>query len=404
MPSYTYLARDERGKAVSGTMTAPTAEALADELRRMGYLVTRAREVRRRTRLEWLAERLSRVSYDELVLLTLQLSKMVQVGIPLLTAIKTLEAQTENRRLRRALETVGNDLESGNSFSQALARHPRIFSQLFVGMVRAGESSGRLDEILRRLADFHQRQAELRQQLQTAMTYPFLLMVVGVGVVTFLMIGIIPKFMHIFLEAGVPLPLPTLMIYHMSQLVRRGWLGIILAFVASVAGVGAILRTPQGRRYADRRLLALPVIGPLVRRVALARLAGTLGALVSSGVPILESLELVERTVGNTVIEEVVRAVHKSVQRGGGLTGPFQASGQIPPMAVQMIAVGESSGTLDHMLAQLAEHYDQMVHHAIKRLTAFVEPAFLLVMGAVVAFIMASVLLPMFRMVNVINK
>jgi type IV pilus assembly protein PilC len=228
-------------------------------------------------------------------------------------------------------------------------------------------------------------------------------MAVGTGIIVFLMTGIIPKFMRIFLEAGVALPLPTLLLYQASELMRRGWPWLLAGSAACAALARAFLRTPPGRRRADRWWLEFPVVGPLVRKVALARLTGTLETLVSSGVPILESLEIAGQTVGNTVIEDVVKSVHQSVQQGGGLTEPLRASGQIPPMAVQMIAVGESSGTLDHMLGQIAEHYDQMVHHAIKRVTTFIEPAFLMLMGGVVAFIMASILLPMFRMVNVIK-
>ncbi len=404
MPRYSYTARDERGRAVNGTMLASTPEALADQLKQMGHLVTGARAVSERdARVQaWLA-RLTRIRYDDVVLFNVQLAKMVQVGIPLVSALDTLAQQTEQARLRGIIAEVAKQVEGGSSFSEALTRHPAAFSPLYVSMIRAGEASGKLDEILHRLAVFGQQQAELRQQLVTALTYPCLLFVVSVLVCGFLVTGIIPKFMHMFLEAGVTLPLPTLLLYRLSDILRHQWMWLLLASVALGAALRYAVRTPGGRRLVDARLLRLPVIGPLVNKVALCRFARTLETLVSSGVPILESLSIVEQTAGNVVIGEVVHGVHASVRRGGSLSEPLKAGHIFPPMAVQMISAGEASGTLDHMLGQIAEHYELLVKHGVVRVTAFIEPLFLMVMGGMVAFIMASVLLPMFRLVNVIR-
>ncbi len=403
MPSYRYLARDERGKAVSGTMTAPTPEALAEQLKRTGYLVTRTQEVREASSAGAVLGRFRGVSSDDLVLFNVQLAKLIQVGIPLVTSLKTLEAQTEHRRLREAIGRVAEAVEAGQAFSEALTRHPRVFSKLFINVVQAGEVSGKLDEILNRLAVFHQRQAELRQQLKTALTYPTLLLVLGVAIAIFLIVGIIPKFMTIFQEAGVPLPLPTLILYHLSVWMRHDWVWA----VAGLGMLGVALRgwrtTPTGRRWFDTWVLRLPVIGPLARKIVLSRFARTLETLLSSGVPILEALTIVEQTAGNVVIADAVHTIHTSVRQGGGIAEPLKVSREFPPMAIQMIAVGESSGTLDHMLKELADHYDQLVTYGLKRAIAFVEPLFLIIMGGMVAFIMASILLPMFRLVNVIR-
>lgn len=403
MPNYRYTARDERGNAVAGTLAAPTLEALADQLKRTGYLVTQTREVAEGATMEGVLQGLRRVSYDDLVLFNVQLSKMVQVGIPLVSALSTLAQQTENRRLREAIGDVARTVEAGASFSEALGRHPSIFSNLFVNMIQAGEISGKLDEVLRRLAEFTRHQASLREQVKTALTYPAILLIVGVAVIGFLVTGIIPKFMKIFLEAGVALPLPTAILYRVSQLVRGYWAwglgGLALAGWASSRWI----HTPQGRRTLDPMLLELPVIGPLVRKVALSRFARTLETLLSSGVPILESLSIVEKTCGNVVIEDVIRTVQTSVKQGGAISDPLKMSQEFPPMVVQMISVGEASGTLDHMLGEIADHYDELVQHGIKRVTAFVEPVFLMIMGGMVAFIMASILLPLFGMVNVVR-
>lgn len=403
MPNYRYTARDERGNAVTGTLAAPGPEALADQLKRTGYLVTQTREVAEGPTVESLLQRLRRVGYDDLVLFNVQLSKMVQVGIPLVTALETLAQQTEHPRLRAAIGDVARTVEAGLSFSEALRKHPHIFSNLFINMIQAGEVSGKLDEVLRRLAEFTRYQASLREQVKTALTYPVILLVVGVAVIGFLVMGIIPKFMKIFLEAGVALPLPTAILYQVSQLVRGYWLWGLCGISLLGWGLGRWIHTPQGRRTVDPMLLKLPVIGALARKVALSRFARTLETLLSSGVPILESLSIVEQTSGNVVIGDVVKTVQTSVKQGGAISDPLRVSQEFPPMVVQMITVGEASGTLDHMLGQIADHYDELVAHGIKRVTTLIEPIFLVVMGGMVAFIMASILLPMFRMVNVIH-
>ena len=403
MPSYRYLARDELGQAVSGTLAAQNPEALAEQLKRTGYLVTRTQEVREVPSVGSLVAGLQRVGYEDIVFFNVQLAKLLQVGIPLVTALRTLETQTEPRRLREAIGRVAEAVETGQAFSEALTRHPRVFSRLFISVVQAGEVSGKLDEILGRLAVFHQRQAELRQQLKTALTYPMLLLVLGVAIAIFLIMGIIPKFMTIFQEAGVPLPLPTLILHRLSVWLRGGWIWAVAGLGLLAACARGWVRTPTGRRWCDTRVLTLPVIGPLVRKVVLSQFARTLETLLSSGVPILESLAIVERTAGNVVIADAVRNIQTSVRQGGSIAEPVKVSREFPPMAIQMIAVGESSGTLDHMLKELADHYDQLVAYGLKRAMAFVEPLFLIIMGGMVAFIMASVLLPLFRLVSVIR-
>jgi type IV pilus assembly protein PilC len=403
MPTFTYQARDQRGKAVTGTMGAPTPEVLADQLKAMGFLITRAREVRPSAASTLLPTLGRGVSSDELVLFTVQLAKLIHVGIPLVSALRTLEEQTTHRRLRATIGEVTRGIESGASLSEAMGRHTVVFSPLFVSMIHAGEVSGQLDEILTRLATLGQHQARLREQLQTAMTYPVLLLVVGLLVMGFLVMGIIPKFMKIFVESGVTLPWPTLMLHQISVLLRHAWWAMLLGVLLALAGLQRALRTPAGRRAFDTWVLRVPVAGLLARQVAITRFARTFETLAKSGVPILESLAILERTAGNVVFADVITQVKGSVSRGAGIADPLQVSGEIPPMVVQMIRVGEGSGTLDHMLGEIADHYDEMVRHGIQRTMAFVEPLFLGIMGGMVAFIMASVLLPMFKLVNVVR-
>lgn len=403
MPTYQYTARDERGNAVTGTLAAPNAEILADQLKRTGYLVTRSRELAGEVSVETLLERLRPVGADDFVFFSVQLAKMVQVGIPLVTALDTLTEQTSHPRLRRAVADVARAVQAGTSFSEAMGQHPGIFSRLFVNMVRAGEASGKLDDILRRMALFAKRQADLRQQLATAMTYPVILALVGIVVISFLVVGIIPRFMKIFLEAGVPLPLPTLLIYQASRLATAYGLWAAAGLAAGSVALRAWARTPMGRRRLDIWLLKLPVLGELIRRSAVAHLARTLETLFSSGVPMLESLAIAEATCGNAVFADVCRTAQNSVRQGGPLSEPLRVSRQFPPMVVQMVTVGEASGTISQMLAEIADHYDELIQHQLKRLTVLIEPFFLIVMGGLVAFIMASVLLPLFRMINVVR-
>lgn len=403
MPQYRYTARDERGNAISGALSAQSPEALADQLKRMGYLITRAEEHADGRAAGAVWARWCWINADDLVLFNVQLSKMVQVGIPLVTALDTLAQQEEHPRLRQVIREVARNVEAGSSFSKALGRHPAVFSELVINMVAAGEMSGKLDEILRRLATFAKHQADLRQQLATAMTYPLVLFVVGCAAAAFLLLHVIPKFITLFLESDVPLPLPTYVLYQLSQLLRRYWLAAIGALLAVGWGLRALIRAPQGRRWFDTLLLRIPVIGDLAGKAALSRLTRTLETLLSSGVPILESLAIAELTCGNTVIADACRAGQASVKRGGSLSDPLRASRDIPPMVAQMVAVGETSGTLDQMLGEIAEHYDELIQHGLKRLTTLIEPIFLIVMGGMAALIMASILLPLFRMVNVIR-
>jgi type IV pilus assembly protein PilC len=256
---------------------------------------------------------------------------------------------------------------------------------------------------LRRLAVLAKRQAELRQQMVTALTYPVVLILFACGVSTFLIMGIIPKFVTIFLDAGVALPLPTALLYGLSVVLRRWWWVVAAAVAAGGIGLAQAVRVPAVRRRIDAIALKVPVAGDLVRKASLCQLTRTLETLFSSGVPVLESLAIAEQTCGNMVIAEVMRQVQTSVRQGGPIALPMKQSGEFPPMVVQMITVGEASGTIDTMLGEVAGHYEELVQNGIKRLMSLVEPVLLVVMGGMVAFIMASVLLPLFRMVSVIR-
>lgn len=402
MPTYQYTARDERGQAKRGTLLAESPAAVADQLQQQGYVITGCRETSRAARGASVNAG-TRVDADALMLMTVQLAKMVQVGIPLNTALDTVAKQTDAPRLRALIEALAQQIESGAGFSESLGRFPRVFPPLYISMVRAGEASGKLDEALRRLSLLMKRQAELRQQLVTAMTYPLLLLAVGIGAVVFLLVSIIPKFMTIFVDAGVPLPLPTLLLAQTGEALRRYGLVLGVALAGLLWLAQASRGTARGRRYWDGWALRIPVVGEVIRRTALARLARTLETLFSSGVPILESLTIAEATCGNVVIGDVCSAARAKVQQGQPLAEAFKQHAEVPPIMAQMLAIGEASGALEHLLGEIAAYYEELVQHGIKRLTSLIEPAFLLVMGGLIAFILASVLLPLFKMVSVVK-
>jgi len=404
VPTYIYKARDETGKKVRGTMDAVSKAELASKLRKMGYMVTRMSEVRPGINLEGLGNRFKRIRVEDKIMFNIQLANMINSGLGLLSCLGTLRNQIENKKLKEVVGDVYRNVEGGSSFSEALARHPRIFSKLFVSMVRAGEASGNLDTVLNRLAVFAERQADLRQKIRGALFYPIILVVAATAIVVFIITFVMPNFVSIFNEAGVALPAPTVMLYGLGLAVKRYWWLIILGVILVIVGIRVYVRTDRGRLGFDRLKLKLPVIGPLTRKLAISRFARTLATMVASGVPILQSLDIVREVIGNEVIARVVKTTRDGVAEGERIAEPLKVSEEFPPDTVQMIAVGEESGNLDGMLNKISDFYDMAVGYSIRKLTALLEPAFLVVIGGVVAFIMASMLLPMFDMVKALRR
>lgn len=403
MPLYQYKARDEAGKVVRGTMSASSEETLGDRLKKMGYLPTSIKEIPPGITIEGFMERLRRIKYREVIMFNLQLSKMIHAGIPILVGLKAMADQTQNKKMKQVISDVARGVEGGESFSDSLERHPKVFSNLYINMVRAGESSGRLEEVLTRLAEYNQKQEELRQKVKTAVTYPIILAVVGILVSTFIVVSVLPKFMDIFLRARVPLPLPTFILYRISEFIRHSWHWTLLGITVIIIGIRQYVKAPKGRAQFDQIKLRFPLTGKLVRQLLISRFSRTLGTLLSSGVPIIQSLEIVEQVLGNVVLGRVVRNVQTSVSKGESVNGPLKISGEFPAMPVQMIAIGEETGALDEMLMEVSDFYDMAVDYSVKRLTALIEPVFLIIMGAIIGFIMASLLLPIFKMVRLIH-
>jgi len=407
MPLFTYHGIDRFGNKVRKTVESSSADALAENLQRQGFTILSLGEQKHGLNLDIIDDLLSKstkIKIDELVMFLIQLSNMLSAGMTLPAALATLAEQTDNKRLRTAVSDISEEIKQGKTFSESLSKHRDIFSSVFINMVAAGETSGNLDEILSRLAGFTEHEAELKQKISSAMMYPMILMVTGIVVVCFIVTTVLPPFAKIFMDAGVPLPFPTKVLYYTNLLIRATWLYITVAAAGAWGAVKYFSRDQAVKVRVDMIKLKLPAIGNLLRTVAIARLSRTLSALLSSGVPLIQALEITEKTVDLAPLAAVIHDVAVAVGKGQNISEPLKASKQFPPMTVHMIAVGEETGTLETMLNKIADFYDLASDYAIKKMTALIEPLFLVIIATLVGFIFASILLPIFQMVKTLKK
>jgi len=404
MPNFRYKARDQAGKLVEGSMESAGEHELAEKLRKMGYVVTGVSPAAGGVSLEDIFGGFNRISVEDTIFFNIQLSNMLDAGLPLLTCLHSISLQAENRQIKKVISDVGIKVETGLSLSEAMASHPGVFSRLTVSMVKAGEASGNLPIVLKRLADFGESEMDLRQKVSAALIYPAILTLAASAAVIFIVTSVIPKFAEIFNKFHVQLPLITRMLNSAGIALRDYWHLYALAALAIALAARIYVNTGVGRLQFDQLKLSLPVIGPLMRKAAISRAGRTLATLFSSGVPILESLEILEGTIGNEVLARVMATVREAVRGGSKISEPLKVSGEFPPDTIQMIAAGEETGNLDVMLNKVADLYDSAVAYSIKKLTAFLEPAFLLIMGSVVAVIMASTLIPMFDLIKILRR
>jgi type IV pilus assembly protein PilC len=369
----------------------------------MGYLTTQVTEALPGINFEGFFGGLTRIGTEDMVLFNIQFSNMIQAGLSILTCLHTLAQQTENKKLKEILASVARSVEAGSSLSDSFSRTPSVFSKLFVNMIRAGEASGKLDVLLSRYAVYHERQADLRQKINGALFYPAILLTAGLGVTLFIVTQLIPQFVEIFLRAGVKLPFLTSALYQFGMFLKHFWLLGVFFTLAAAAGLRWVISTERGRWQFDRLKLSFPIISFLSRKAALSRFSRTLGTLLASGVPILQSLDITKDVIGNEVLAGVVLNARRSVEAGKSLSEPLRISGEFPPDVVEMIKVGEETGDLDEMLDKISDLYDKSIGYSIKKITTLIEPILLAVLGCLVGFIMASMLLPIFDMIKVMR-
>jgi type IV pilus assembly protein PilC len=400
--SFTFRAIDLAGAPSRGEVDAESKQQVADQLKARGLIVLdiAAKRGSKELELPWA----DRVKLGDLAIMIRQLSTMVSSGMTILRALYVLEAQTENKRLRATVVRVRKDVEAGLPLSDALERHPKVFSPLFVSMARAGETGGVLDSALLRVADQLEKEESLRRQVKSAMVYPGVIMTFAFLVLLVLVAFLVPVFEGVFAQFGGELPMITRFTVLLSDLVTGRW---YLMLAGTGAGAFAFLRwkrTERGRARWQRWLLRVPFkIGTIVQKVALARWSRTFSALVAAGVPLLQAIEITGKTAGNVVVEEAMDAVTENVKGGGSIAGPLKDSPVFPAMVGHMVGVGEETGALDGMLAKIADFYEDQVDAAVKALTSILEPVMIVVVGAIVGFIVISMYLPMFQVYDQIR-
>ncbi len=403
MAVFTYSGRTRTGQTINGEMEAPNREAVVAQLRRQQVMATAVTPKARDIALN-IPGLGAKVGDRDLAVVTRQLATMIDAGLPLVQCLDILAQQQEKKVFQKALHDIRMAVEGGATFSASLKRHPKIFSTLYTNMVEAGEAGGILDTILNRLAAYIEKAMALKKRVKTAMFYPSTIVTVAVVVVIFLLIYVIPTFEQLFAGFGATLPLPTVIVLEASRIVRSYILFIVAGLVVAVVGLRFYYRTPGGKMAIDRLLLRLPVFGPLIRKVAVAKFTRTLGTLVSSGVSILEGLDITARTAGNKVVEEAVLKARTAIAQGKTIAEPLQASGVFPLMVVQMIAVGEQTGALDRMLNKIADFYDEEVDVAVAGLTSLLEPLLVIFLGVIIGGVVIAMYLPIFKLISVVGN
>ncbi len=401
--SYTYKVRDRAGKMLEGSLEAESTTLVANKLRQMGYVpinIEKTAGAGMKTEITLFKKK---PKLKDISVFSRQFATMINSGLSLLRSLYILSEQTENEGLRNVIVEVRQDVEKGASLSQALSRHPKVFNKLYVSMVKSGEVGGVLDSVLLRLSDTIEKQVELRGKIKSAMTYPVAVLGLVLCIVAAMLLFIVPIFKGLYDDLGGTLPLPTRLLLMVSSMMTKGLPAIILLTIASAFGFRRWIATDRGRRAWDAFKLKVPIFGGLVQKTAITRFCSTLSALLRSGVPILEALEIVSDTVSNTVFADAVQDVQQSVKGGESLAKPLAKHKVFPPMVVQMMAVGEETGALDEMLEKVGKFYEQEVEATVDALTSLLEPALIVVLGGAVGGMVVSLYMPMFNIIKLIQ-
>jgi general secretion pathway protein F len=409
MPVFEYVAIDRAGKSRKGIIDADSARAARHKLRSDGIYPTRLEE----THADEISEAPSRLQFRlplqrvrraELVSTTRQLATLLSAGLPLVSALSGVLEQVKRPALRKVLSQVRERVKEGMSLANALMEHPAVFPSVYTAMINAGETSGTLELVVERLADFGEQQLALQRKIRSTLAYPLLMLIVGVGVVVFLMAYVIPRVTQIFVDMKQELPLPTTVLIGVSELFQKYWpLALLVVIGCIFAARYYVNNTDAGRRRYDRMLLKLPVVGVIVEKVAIARITRTLGTLLHNGVPLLSAMEIVRSLVGNVVLRQALEEARQEISEGASITTPLARGGVFPPSVIQMISVGEQSGNLEGMLFKVADTFDNEVETSVTTFTSLLGPFMILFLAFFVGFVVLAVLLPIFEMSNLIG-
>lgn len=404
MMTFSYQARDAAGKIVSGVQEALNEDNAVTSLMSRGLMVL---SLQRKATASRSRKKNTKVKETDLVLFTRQLATMIEAGISLVQALTALYEQADPKR-QRGLRSVISDItarvQGGETFHEAIAKHPRVFNRLFVSMVKAGEAGGLLAEILDRLAGFLEASAKLRKKVKSAMTYPVVVVCIAIAITTFLIVRVVPVFGEIFADFGAKLPAPTQFLIDVSNFVRAQWYILLGAAAGTIFGVRAFVRSKRGKQIWDRWKLKLPVFGPLIHKICMSRFSRTFAQLIRSGVPILEVLEIVGGSSGNHVVETSIKSVGLDVEKGDNLSVSLSRQPIFPAMLLRMVAAGEATGKIDTMLEKMADFWDEEIEAMLDALTSLIEPLLIVVLGVIVGGIVISMFLPIFKLNEVVSQ
>ena len=402
MITYAYQARNPEGKTISGVADAINEENAINTLMARGLMVLSLEQKAVRPA----SRRGVKVSDSDLVLFTRQLATMVDAGLPLLTALTALYEQSDPRKQAGLKFVVGEIMarvQQGETFNEAISKQPKVFSRLYISMVKAGETGGMLAEILDRLAGFLESAARLTKKVKSAMTYPLVVILIALTITTFLIVKVVPAFGGIFAEFGAKLPAPTQFLIDLSDLIRGNWVWILLVGGGSIYGIRRFLGTRTGTELWDRYQLKLPVMGPLVHKICMSRFARTFAQLIRSGVPILEVMAIVGETSGNTMVERAIKGVAEEVEKGDGLAAAMTRQTIFPPIMLRMVSAGEATGKIDAMLEKMADFWDEEIEAMLDALTSLIEPFLIVFLGVVVGGIVIAMFLPIFKLNDIVS-
>ncbi|MCC6797647.1 MAG: type II secretion system inner membrane protein GspF [Candidatus Hydrogenedentes bacterium] len=407
---FAYKAMNRDGKEVFGVIESESQALAINDVKNLGLFPTVVREASksderraRKTKKGINEFYIGGVKVKQLVVMTRQLSTLIDAGLPLLRSLNILIAQQKASKLKDILREMTADIQGGSTFSDALAKHPKYFDRLYVNMVRAGEVGGMLEVVLQRLAIFMERRQALKRKVKGAMIYPIAVLTIAAGIVWFLLTYIVPEFATVFKDFGAKLPAMTLILIEIGDFCRFKWWIVLLTITTTLNVIKILSKIKLTKRIMDRVVLKLPLVGDLVTKVAVARFARTLGTLITSGVPILQSLKITKETIGNEVIENAIMKVHDSIKDGDTIAAPLDESKVFPAMVVNMIDVGEETGSLDSMLMKVADIYDAEVEAAVEAMLRLMEPIIIIVLGGIIGFIVIALYLPIFSLADAIS-
>lgn len=400
--TFAYQARDPQGKTVTGVAEAINEDNAISTLMSRGLMVL---SIEQKT-IKRTAARVGKVGDTDLVLFTRQLATMVDAGLPLITGLTALYEQADPRKqagLRFVVGEVTARVQQGDTFNEAISKHPKVFTRLYISMIKAGESGGMLSEILDRLSGFLEASARLKKKIKSAMTYPVIVVTIAFSITTFLIVKIVPIFAGIFADFGSKLPAPTQFLIDLSDCIRGNWWEILLGIAAVIFGIQKFIATKVGTELWDRYKLKIPVFGPLVHKICMSRFSRTFAQLIRSGVPILEVMSIVGETAGNTMVERAIKSVSADVEKGDQLTTAMAKQPIFPPMMLRMVSAGEATGKIDAMLEKMADFWDEEIEALLDGLTSLIEPFLIVFLGVVVGGIVVAMFLPIFKLNDIVS-